>query len=114
MDEPTPLVTAVVVALAGVRANQAVLVVGQATTLRKALSAGCGRELVTEGPADVVVALTGPDVPDAVLQLAPGGRLVSIAADAGAVERTVARYGLRLQHMEAVAGRTAWSAQRQA
>jgi NADPH:quinone reductase-like Zn-dependent oxidoreductase len=112
VDEPTPLVTAVIVALAGVRMNQSVLVVGPSLTIRKALSAGCGRELVTEGPADVVVALTGPDVPDAVLQLAPGGRLVSIAADGGAVERTVARYGLRLQHMEAVAGRTAWSAQR--
>lgn len=112
MDEPSPLVTAVVVALAGVRVNQSVLVVGKADTIRRALSAGCGRELLTEGPADVVVALTGPDVPDAVLQLAPGGRLVSIAADPGAVERTVARYGLRLQHTEPVAGRTAWSAQR--
>lgn len=111
MEEPAPLVTAVVVALAGVRAGQAVLVVGPGATIRKALSAGCGRELVEGGPADVVVALSAPDVDDAVEQLAPGGRLVGLAADRGAAERTVARHGLKLQHTEAVAARTAWSAQ---
>ena len=110
VQEPPPLVTAVVAALAGVRQGQAVLVLGPGTTLRRALAAGCGGDLVDGGPADVVVALLGPDVPAGVAAVRPGGRFVGLAADAGAVERTVARHGLRLTHTEAVAGRVAWSA----
>ncbi len=109
-QEPAPLVTAVVAALAGVRTGQEVVVMGLASTLRRALEAGTGRGVVEVGPADVVVALSAPDVPDAVAMLRPGGRLVALAADAGAIERTAARHGLVLQHTESVAGRVAWSA----
>jgi D-arabinose 1-dehydrogenase-like Zn-dependent alcohol dehydrogenase len=110
VQEPVPLVTAVVAALAGVRTGQAVVVLGTATTLRRSLEAGTGTALVEVGPADVVVALSAPDVPGAVQMLRPGGRLVALAADAGAVERTVALYGLVLRHTEVVGGRVAWSA----
>jgi hypothetical protein len=108
--EPSPVLTAVVAALAGVRDGQAVLVLGPATVLRRALEAGTGCPLAEHGPADVVVALAAPDVPGAVGLLRPGGRLVALAADRGAVERTAARHGLVLQHAEQVAGRVAWSA----
>ncbi len=109
VSEPPPLVTAVLAALAGVRNGQAVLVLGTATTLRKALEAGTGVALVNQGPADVVVVLTGPDLPDGLLQTRPGGRLVALAADTGAVERTAALHGLRVLHTEPVGGRVAWS-----
>ncbi len=109
MDEPSPVLTAVVAALAGVRKGQVVVVVGRGTVLRRALEAGTGAALVAGGPADVVVALSAPDVPGAVAMLRPGGRLVALAADGGAVERTAARYGLRLLHTEVVGGRVAWS-----
>ena len=112
MEEPLPLVTAVVAALAGVRKGQAVLVLGPGTTLRRALSAGTGEDLVEQGPADVVVALLGPDVPAAVDSVRAGGRFVGLAADLGAVQRTAARHGLSVTHTEAVAGRVAWSASR--
>lgn len=110
VSEPPPLVTAVLAALAGVRNGQAVMVVGTATTLRKALAAGTGVPLLDRGPADVVVVLTGPDLPDGLQQVRPGGRFVALAADTGAVERTAGRYGLRVLHTEAVGGRVAWSA----
>ena len=110
VNEPSPLVTAVITALAGVRHDQVVVVLGTATVLRRALEAGIGRGLETEGPADVVIALSAPDVPGAVLLLRPGGRLVALAADSGAVERTAARHDLELQHAENVGGRVAWSA----
>lgn len=78
--------------------------------LRRALEAGSGRDLVDKGPADIVVAHNATDVPSAVTMLKPGGRLVAVAADAGAVERTVARHGLVLRHSKRVGGRVAWSA----
>lgn len=109
-DEPSPVMSAVLAALAGVRVNQRVMVFGQGSTVRRALEAGTGIPLVDEGPADVVVALTAPDVPGAVSFLAPGGRLVAVAADNGAVERTTLRHGLVLRHTELVSGRVAWSA----
>lgn len=110
MTEPSSLVTAVITALAGVRHDQVVVVLGTATVLRKALEAGTGRPLADEGPADVVIALSAPDVPGAIPMLRSGGRLVALAADSGAVERTAARHGLQLQHAESVGGRVAWSA----
>ncbi len=109
MEEPSPVLTAVVAALAGVRDGQQVVLLGRAAVLRRALEAGTGRSLVAEGPADVVVALSAPDVPGAVAMLRPGGRLVALAADGGAVERTAALHGLQLLHTEAVGGRVAWS-----
>lgn len=110
MNEPSPLVTAVITALAGVRHDQAVIVLGTATVLRRALEAGTGRPLAQEAPADVVIAMSAPEIPGAILLLRPGGRLVALAADKGAVERTAVRHGLELQHAESVGGRVAWSA----
>lgn len=110
VQEPAPIVTAVVAALAGVRNGQTVVVLGPGTRLRAALEAGTGVPLAEVGPADVVVALGATDVPGAVGLLRPGGRLVALAADHGAVERSAARYGLVVRHLEAVDGRIAWSA----
>ncbi len=110
VTEPPPLVTAVVVALAGVRDGQDVAVLGAGATLRRALEAGCRRELTSDGPADVVVALAAFDVPGGLTLLRPGGRLVALAADRGAVERSAALHGLVVRHVEAVGGRVAWSA----
>jgi hypothetical protein len=107
--EPSPVLSAVVTALAGVRDHQSVIVLGEAGMIRRALTAGTGCDLVVEGPADVVVAMSAPDVPGAVSLLRPGGRLVAVAADTGAVERTATRHGLQVQHAEKVGTRVAWS-----
>lgn len=109
-DNANPLLTAVVAALAGVRTNQRVLVLGEAPLLRRALAAAADCDIVLEGPADVVVAVFAPDVPTAVASVAPGGRVVGVAADLAAAQRTAARHGLALQYTESVAGRVAWSA----
>lgn len=109
MGEVSSVLSAVVAALAGVRDRQTVIVLGTAPVLCRALEAASGLPLAHEGPADVVVALMAPDVPGAVTMLRPGGRLVAVAADAGAVERTAERYGLVLRHTEPVGGRIAWS-----
>jgi hypothetical protein len=109
VTEVSPVLTAVLTALAGVRDGQVVVVLGDAPVLCRCLAAGAGRALSEDGPADVVVALAAYDVPTAVSMLRPGGRLVALAADSGAVERTARLYGLALRYTELVGGRVAWS-----
>jgi hypothetical protein len=109
MTEISPVLTAVLTALAGVRDGQVVVVLGDAPVLCRSLAAGVGRALCQEGPADVVVALAAYEVPSAVAMLRPGGRVVALAADNGAVERTARLHGLTLRYTEAVGGRVAWS-----
>ena len=111
-DDDDLELTAVLSALAGVRRGDAVAVLGQAQLLRAVLQAGTGVELIAAAPAGVVVAVAAYDVPSAVLLLGPGGRLVAVAADAGAAGRTARTHGLLLRHLEPVAGRVAWSAVR--
>ena len=110
MPEPSSLVTAVLTALAGARTGQAVVVLGRGAVLRRALEAATGRPVAEAGPADVVVAMNGPEVPLAVSYLGPSGRLVALAADSGAATRTAKRHHLVLCHSERVEGRCAWSA----
>lgn len=101
---------AVVAALAGVRAGQAVSVLGGSDVLRRALVAGAGEAVDRpDGLVDVAVALTAPDVPVAVASLVSGGRLVAVAADAGAARRTATRHGVALHHVVPVGPRVAWS-----
>jgi hypothetical protein len=109
ITEVSPVLTAVLTALAGVRKGQVVVVLGEAPVLCRSLAAGAGRDLCDEGPADVVIALAAYDVPTAVAMLRPGGRLVALAADNGAVERTARLHGLSLRYTELVGGRVAWS-----
>lgn len=108
---------AVLTALAGVRAGQSVVVLGGGDVLRRALLAGAGPvepDEPDEPPAasraaDVAVAVAAHDVPAAVLALAPGGRLVAVAADAAAAARTAALHGVDLHHVAPVGSRVAWS-----
>lgn len=109
MTELPSVLAAVLTALAGVRDGQAVVVLGDAPVLCRSLSAGVGRDLCNEGPADVVVALAAHEVPTAVGMLRPGGRLVALGADHGAVERTARLHGLTLRHREPLGARVAWS-----
>ena len=108
----TPLVVAVLAALAGVRRGYAIAVEGQAPSLTAALLAASGAGAVVEHDAHVAVAVLAHDVPTAVTRLAPGGRLVALAADAAAAARTATAQGLLLRHVEPVGGLVAWSAVR--
>jgi hypothetical protein len=67
-----------------------------------------------DGAARVVVVGTANDVLGALRLLAPGGRLVAIAADKGAAERIAAGAGLELRHIEPLGRQVAWSALRTA
>jgi hypothetical protein len=102
--------TAVVAALAGVRRGDTFAVLGSAPLLVAALSAAAGHDGPALGPVDVAVALAAYDVPAAVVLLGGGGRLVALAADRAAAERTAHRHGLTLRHLASVPGRVAWSA----
>lgn len=93
------------------RNGDAVVVLGGGPLLHRALLAGAGVEPEDpEGLARVAVVTAAYDVPTAVARLQPGGRLVALAADRAAAERTAARHGLVLRHVEPLDGRVAWSA----
>ena len=103
-------------ALAGVRRGDAVAAIGCGRITEAALAAGCGQPLVGDAAADasarVVVVGKAFEVARALRLLAPGGRLVAIAADAGAATRVAGGAGLELRHVERLGAQVAWSAVR--
>lgn len=110
---------AVLSALAGVRHGDPVAAIGCGRITEASLAAGCGLPLVdvtaaADATAKVVVVGKAYDVPGAIRLLAPGGRLVAIAADQGAAERVAAGAGLSLRHVERLGAQVAWSAVRPA
>jgi hypothetical protein len=110
---------AVLSALAGVRKGDPVAAIGCGRITTASLAAGCGLPLVdvvaaADGSAKVVVVGKAYDVPGAIRLLAPGGRLVAIAADRGAAERVARGAGLVLRHVERLGAQVAWSAVRPA
>lgn len=106
---PDPLHAAVFAALAGVRRGQRVAVVGAGPRTTAALLAAACSDAPVDSGADVVVAGAPYDVPLALERLAPGGRLVALAADAGAARRVADAAGLQLRHVEAFGAGVAWS-----
>jgi hypothetical protein len=86
--------------------------VGTGPCTTAALLAMSGGAELADREARVVVAGSAPDVPVAVTRLAAGGRLVALAADAGAARRVAAAHGLELRHVEPVGRLVAWSAVR--
>lgn len=106
-------------ALAGVRKGDPVAAIGCGRITEASLAAGCGQQLVDavaagDGSAKVVVVGRAFDVPGALRLLAPGGRIVAIAADSGAAARTAVAAALELRHVERLGGQVAWSAVRPA
>lgn len=113
MDGPGEAVmTAVLSALAGVRKGDAVAGAGITPRLEAALLAGSGTSALVESGARVVVAGAAHDVPLALTRLAPGGRLVALAADDAAARRVAAAAGLTMRHVERMGRLVAWSAVR--
>jgi len=106
------VLAAVLSALAGARRGDRVAAVGAGPLVAGALLAASRTPALVAGNALVVVAGTAHDVPTALTLLAPGGRLVAVAADAAAAGRVAAAGGLRLRHVERVGSRVAWSAVR--
>jgi protein-L-isoaspartate O-methyltransferase len=104
------VLVAVLTALAGVRRGDRVTGVGTGPRTDAALLAMSGADELVATGARVSVAGAAHDVPAAVRALAPGGRLVAVAADAGAAERVTAAHGLRLQHVEPLGAMVAYSA----
>lgn len=107
-----PVLAAVLVALAGPRRGDRVAALGAGPLVAGALLAGSGTDALVGADASVVVAGAAYEVPGAVALLAPGGRLVAVAADAAAAERVARTAGLVLRHVERVGTRVAWSATR--
>lgn len=106
------MLAAVLCSLAGARTGDRVAVVGAGPTVARALLAMTGTTTLVEADAAVVIAGAAYEVPTAVSKLAPGGRLVAVAADSAAATRVAAAEGLELRHVERVGPRVAWSAVR--
>ena len=107
-----PVLTAVLCSLAGARTGDRVAVVGAGDVVARALLAMTGTTELVEEQAAVVIAGAAYEVPTAVTRLAPGGRLVAVAADSAAAQRVATGAGLELRHVERVGARVAWSAVR--
>lgn len=108
MDDP--VLTAALCALAGARTGDRVAVVGAGGVVARSLLAMTGTEALVDSEAAVAVALAAHEVPTAAGRLAPGGRLVAVAADAAAAARGAAAEGLELRHVERVGPWVAWTA----
>lgn len=107
-----PVLAAVLVALAGPRRGDRVAAVGAGPVVARALLAASASAELAADDAAVVVAGAAYEVPGALALLAPGGRLVAVAADAAAARRVASAAGLELRHVERVGTRVAWSAVR--
>lgn len=103
---------AVLCSLAGARTGDRVAAVGAGPIVGRALLAMTQTAELVDNGAAVVVAGAAYEVPTALSLLAPGGRLVAVAADAAAAQRTATGAGLELCHVEPVGGRVAWAAVR--
>jgi hypothetical protein len=107
---------AVLSALAGMRRGDAVAAVSASGITRACLAAGAARPLLEPDAADatarVLVVEEPADIGTALRLLAPGGRLVSLAADAAAARDAAAEHGLALRHVESLGDIVAWSAVR--
>ena len=108
------MLAAVLVALAGTRRGDRVAVVGAGPLVARALLAASETSELVDTEADVAVAGAAYEVPTALRLLAPGARLVAVAADAAAARRVAASAGLTLSHVTAVGTRVAWSGRRAA
>jgi hypothetical protein len=109
-----PVLAAVLCSLAGARTGDRIAVVGAEPVVARALLAMTQTAELVVDAAAVVVAGAAYEVPTAVTMLAPGGRLVAVAADRAAAERVATASGLELRHVERVGPRVAWSAVRPA
>ena len=108
------VLAAVLCSLAGVRTGDRVAEAGAGRLVSRALLAMSQTLELVDEDAAVVVAGAAYEVPSALVQLVPGGRLVAVAADAAAAQRTATDAGLELRHVERVGARVAWSAVRPA
>lgn len=104
------MLAAVLSALAGPRSGDAVAAVGVGPMVVRSLLAASQTKELVDADARVVVAGAAFEVPTALLRLGPGGRLVAVAADAGAAGRVAAAAGLQIRSVQRVGRRVAWSA----
>lgn len=109
-----PVLAAVMCSVAGARTGDRVAVVGASPFVARALLAMSDTTELVDSDAAVVIAGAAYEVPAAVTMLAPGGRLVAVAADSAAAQRVATAAGLVLRHVEQVGARVVWSAVRPA